>query len=260
MSYGTILGQTPAVEPFDPKASNVQFDNSKGQGIVTSTNVQGAIEQIVSKDKSQDSSISSLNSSVSSLRNLFDCYEADGRIRGYKQNQNIPVDSITEYKVPWDFGPSTSYPALLLIAVTNWTPPSYPMAKGGGTMFLLGEDIDEMFGHWPGTGTGIVLTTESKSNYNKNNAYSTKNIYNNNFIISDTLGRQYTYWNNFLIRAYHGSSSYNSFGPELITDTGYGAIGNFKWDRSYFYFSLYTDEVNYSTMGLKVITFNRKKS
>lgn len=61
MAYGAILGQTPA-----PPASNVSYNNSGTSGTISSTNVQGALDNIVTKTNSLQSQINTTNSNLTS--------------------------------------------------------------------------------------------------------------------------------------------------------------------------------------------------
>lgn len=266
MSYGTILGQTPAVEPFDPKASNVQFDNSKGQGIVTSANVQGAIEQIVGKDKSQDSSISSLNSSVSSLRNLFDSYEVDGYAT-YEHNDRIPVDQTTRRYVNWTRMPSTSYPDLILIQVAPWSRNNYPFSASNEGTILLGPDLEKNIKNLAVSYPGMILYANSKLNYKRNSSnVDTKDPIA--FTIMKGLstpnypqdGRQMR----LNSRTYTNGEFTSTIGVDFCSgtpsETTHIYFGGFQWDRNNFSYQIYTQENTYDSFGLIVLTLNRKKS
>lgn len=272
MSYGAILGQTPPQPEFKPIASDISYNPSSSQGVISGNNVQSALDQVAGYGKTtRDTANNAL-----SLAQLFDGYEVDGFLEDYRLNVKISTlntDVATKFSVPWKKQP-TQIPELVLIFL-GWRkdPARLVELKPECPLVLIGDKIKELSNN--PEYNALVIGYEY-SGAERTGTSSTPNFAKPLPLDDAFLKIGFTngfYTQNQQVRR-TDLESYSANATICSSDAGFAPItaifdsseygqyryGGFNWDLNNLYFHLHFPVVQYCNVPLNAWTFVKKKT
>lgn len=264
MSYGAILGQTPPQPEFKPIASDISYSPSSSQGVISGNNVQSALDQVAGYSKTTRDTANNANSNANSalsMARMFDGYEIDGYIESYWSNESLPINTMNKISIPWTVKPSTSKPEIVLIQIEDEKINTKRPINSDTCLIAVGPKIQDMFSKSI-SNPGLYIGGTPKTNYNYNNAYSTKNINYSGPFVAYKLGKQnISSYFDMVMYCLYGEGSYTSgYGPQIVTSRCRAYLGSFEWDGNYFYYKLHIDESTCTSLGFAVYTLKSVKS
>lgn len=270
MSYGAILGQTPPQPEFKPIASDISYNPSSSQGVISGNNVQSALDQVAGYSKTtRDTANNALN-----LAKLFDGYEVDGYLEDYQLNQMVSTLNTSiaaKFIIPWGKRPSQSPDFVLFYLGHRSDPARFTKMSPGSTFVIVGDKIKEITKDSEYNAMVIGYEWFSARRKGKEPDFTIAQPLDNVFFkisFSDGFYNQNQQINRVYLESYNvGTDSCSSeagFSPVsgvLDSDeTGQYRYGGFNWDLDNIYLHLHFPIEQYCLVPLNAWAFVKKKT
>lgn len=279
MSLGSILGQTPKADIPDMTASNVSFDPSSTSPIITTDNVQSALQQAATQISGAKSSATSAQSTANqayssaqtalNLARSLEYYKLIGAIGNYRHNESVPINTMYKVSVPWNFY-AGGEPDLIVFSLKNNNTSyinigidSYEEAT-----FFCGPDLN-LYTSGDGIGMGWTssqyptIASDSWSIKMSTPDFISKINFINKYQTNIVNANPSSYYSLFLSKqSYSGNVGGGTYLPEIGTTKGTSTsnrlyFGGISWDTNNFYFNLYFNYSSYSIIYLNVMALKR---